>query len=221
MDYDSAKLLLLMHGSGTTDDDGNILVADDGFLQMLRPYRGLKEDNFHRVLQAVFVVGDRLHSQEHVERELMNTLWSLCSTSRSWGLNPKGMLQRNRLITEADSRRLESWIDILEWSIEGVLNGCPPHFRVIRYAEYLTTYGPWSNVSFFLPYMVRYLQDDDETMDPTSIANALARIGDAAESTLPALHAASKRVFADWCNEEAQAAIAEAISQIETSTKRR
>ena len=128
------------------------------------------------------------------------------------GLHPKGMLQRNQLITEADAELSEKWIYIIERSIEGVLNGCPPYVGMIGYAEYITTNGPWSNAAFFVPYTVRHLQDDDETMDPTAIANALACIGDAAHPSLSALHAASKRVYGDWCNDEAQTAIANAIS---------
>ena len=219
MDYDSAKLLLLKHGSGTRDSDGNILVAQDGFLQMLRPYRGLNEDSFHNVMQAVYVVADRFHAERYIERDLMKTLWSICNTSRAWGLHPKGMLQRNKLINEMDSALLEEWIDTIECSVEGLLSGCPTYYNVTRYSEYIAAHSAWSNVSFFVPYMVQYLEDESETMDPTAVAIALGCIGASARAALPALRVAAQRTYADWCNDEAQSVIADTISQIESSTE--
>jgi len=219
MEYESAKLILLKNGSGTTDDEGGALVAEDGFLQVLRPYQGLREENFHVVLQATFVVGDRFHSEQHVERELMNTLWDICSTSRAWGLHPRGMLQRNGLISEADSAVLEKWIEIIERSIQSCLRGSPPYYCIGNYAEYVVHHGHWSNVSFFVPYMVKYLLDDHRTMDPTAVANALGSIGGAARPALPALRAAADRTYGDWCNDEAHAAIANATTRIDASAQ--
>src|SRR5687768_8570129 len=101
MTYDEARLLLLMHGSGTYDADGQPLVAEDGFLGSLRPYRGLVEKNFHLVMEALFTVGEILHRSPQVERELVHSMWTMCSLARCWGLHPEGMLQRNKLITAA------------------------------------------------------------------------------------------------------------------------
>ena len=216
VDYESAKLRLLMHGTGTTDADGNPLAADDGFLQMLRPYDGLKEDNFHSVLLALFVVGDRIHRQQRVDRDLVNTLWLICHRARAWGLHPKGMLQRNNVISKPDSDRLERWIDILDCSVQGVLNGNPPYVRVNRYCEYIVMHGAGKNVDLFIPYMIQHLQDTNE--DPTAIANALAVIGRPAVAALPALRAVANHVYPDWCHDEAHAAIAAAIMEIEAST---
>jgi hypothetical protein len=82
------------------------------------------------------------------------------------------MLQRNELITEFDARRLETWIDIFERSALGLLNGCPPHQEVERYAQYIIDSGPGENIAFFISLMQQFL-DDPDTSDPTVVAEAL------------------------------------------------
>ena len=215
MDYEDAKQLLLKHGSRTTDADGNAIFSSEGFMRMLRPFKGLNEDNFHSALQALYVVGDRLHAEETLDRDLASALWLICSTSRVWAIAPRGMLQRKKLISDKDTALLESWIDLLDSTFQYILNGHPPYFRISAYADYIIERGHWSNISFFVPHMVRFLENVDVVMDPTAVAIALGRIGDPARPALLALHAASKRGYPEWCNDEAQSAIKEAISQIE------
>lgn len=206
--------LLLMHGSGTYDDSGESIGLDDGFLCMLRPYRGLIEHNFHVVMEALLVVGARLYAAETVDRKLMASLWSTSSLMRQWGIHPGGMLQRNKLITSDDAQRLETWIDIFERSALGLLNGCPPYYEVERYAQYIVDVGPGDNISFFIPLMNQLL-DDPDTTDPTVVAEALGKLGPIARGALPSLRVAATRTYADYCNAEAHELIAEAIRRIE------
>gem|GEM_PF-6231536 len=57
-----------------------------------------------------------------------------------------------------DTALLEKWIDIIDWSIQGVLDGRLPYSRVNSYAEYITEHGPtrhsschtWSNTLMML-----------------------------------------------------------------------
>jgi hypothetical protein len=214
MDYDQARQLLLTHGSGMFDEQGDPQWLKDGFLGMLRPYRGLREGNFHAVLEALLVVGEQLHAAESVDRELAHSLWDMCWTARIWGIEPGGMLQRNNLITAADTELLRQWISILEWCSLRLLRGSPPSYVVNSYAEYIIEHGPGENVDFFIPLMCQYLDNPDST-DPEPIPQALAKLGPQAAAALPSLRAASKRQYAEHCHVEAQAAIADAIRRIE------
>ncbi|MAG94355.1 MAG: hypothetical protein CMJ48_11470 [Planctomycetaceae bacterium] len=191
------------------------MAFDDGFLGMLRPYRGLREHNFHVVMQALLVVGERLHSADTVDRDLIESLWSTCSLMRCWGLHPDGMLQRNNLITSDDTRRLETWIDIFERSALGLLIGCPPHAEVERYAQYIIDVGPGGNIAFFIPLMQRFLNDPD-ILDPTVVAEALGKLGPIAKDALPSLRAANDRTYPDQCDSEAHEKITRAIHLIES-----
>lgn len=213
--YDEARHLLLLHGSGTYDENGEVLSLDDGFLAMLRPYRGLIESNFHIVMQALLVVGERIHSADKVDRKLIETLWSTSSLMRCWGIQPGGMLQRNKLITPDDTQRLETWIHTFEQSALGLIRGCPPHYEVEGYAQYLVDVGPGDNISFFIPIMVQFLDDPDVT-DPTVVLAALGKLGPIARNALPSLRAASKRTYAEYCNTESHQLIDEAMRRIET-----
>src|SRR4051812_37093723 len=151
MTYDEAKLLLLMHGPGTSGPDGEPLIAERGFVHSLRPYEGrLVEKNFHLVMEALFTVGETLYRSQQVDRELVHAIWALCNTARGYGLHPQGMLQRNKLISQADTKRFERWIDAIETPPLPVLGGHPPHSRLSRYAEYVTEVGWWDNIDFFI-----------------------------------------------------------------------
>lgn len=216
MNFEQARYILLIHGSGTFDASGEPVVVADGFHGMLRPYQGLRENNFHLVMEALLVVGSRLHSAATVDRELIESLWSTCSLMRRNGLHPEGNLQSNNLITADDTKRLKAWINTFESSALELLRGYPPHVVIIKYALYIIDYGPGKNIVFFIPLMGRCLDDPDQ-FDPTAIAEALGKLGPIASDILPALHAASQRTYPDYCHLETHAKILYAIRQIETA----
>jgi hypothetical protein len=214
LNYEEAKHVLLLHGDGACDDKGEPLFLEEGFLGMLRPYRGLVESNFHIVMQALLVVGEQLHVAETVDRKLIECIWSTCSLAQYWGLHPDGMLQRNNLITMDDTARLECWITIFEKTALGLLNGCSPQDEVERYAQYIIDVGPGENIAFFIPLMSRFLDVPDRT-DPTVVAEALVKLGPVARDALPSLRKARHRTYLEYCHADAQKLIAEAILQIE------
>jgi hypothetical protein len=221
MTYDEARLLLLMHGAGTSDAAGNPLIAEDGFVCSLRPYRGLVEKNFHLVMEALLTVGETLHHSPVVDRLLAHSLWSMCSTARHWGLHPDGMLQRNKLITPADGKRLALWIDTVECNALSILGGHPPHYRVDRYAQYVIDVGWWDNIDFFIRVMERAVADADLS-DPEICIAALGQLGHRARSTLPTLYEALAREYMyyiphDRCTEEVRVVIRDAIRKVETA----
>ena len=115
MDFTSAKDRLRVHtglGAGT-----------DGFLNMLRPYAGLKPDVFADLAAAVVAVLPHLRGGAPLDHELINYLWGICFYSRYWGLNPGGLLQSNNLITPADVERLRTWVDAVDSAAAAALDG--------------------------------------------------------------------------------------------------
>lgn len=194
MDYQDARHQLLLHGAGTTDAAGEPLVLSDGFLASLRPYRGLHEKNLHLVMEALFVVGERIHDQPQTDRELLHSLWWMCSMARRWGLEPAGMLQRNQLITPEDTGRLAIWIDLFEGTSLHLLCGWPSHWAVDAYAEYITTFGWWNNVESFIPLLCRAIADPKfDSLNVQAVSEALAKLGRLAASVLPSLREAELR----------------------------
>jgi hypothetical protein len=220
MEYAEARHLLLLHGPGTTDAAGHPLVQEDGFLKCLRPYTGLREKNFHLVMEALLSVGEQLHQMPHLDREPVYAIWSICHTARAWGLHPGGMLQRNRLITAADTARLERWVGTLEVVALRLLRGGPPHHAVYHYAEYVAEVGWWDNVAFFVELMGRAVSDPAMSDGIETIAEALGKIGPHAKAALPALRAAERRQYtwytpAERCTEEVRAQIRRAMQAVE------
>jgi hypothetical protein len=153
-----------------------------------------------------------------VDRDLVNTVWSLCWYARIWGLHPSGMLQRNGLITAADVGRLELWVDTVERTALQLLGGSPPHQAVSHYAEYVVAVGWWDNVGFFIPLMQRAVGDPD-TLPSAAVLRALGKLGVLAKSVLPTLYEALQR----WdssdapCVEITTAEVRNAIAAIESA----
>jgi hypothetical protein len=220
MEYAEARHQLLLHGPGTTDAAGQPLVVDDGFLGCLRPYTGLREENFHQVMEALLSVGERLHQTPQLDREPVYAAWSICHTARAWGLAPGGMLQRNRLITAADTARLERWVDALEVVALRLLGGWPPHHAVYYYAEYVAEVGSWDNAGFFVGLMSRAVSDPGISDAIETIARALGKLGPLARAALPALCEAERREYtwytpAERCTAEVREQLRRAIHAVE------
>jgi hypothetical protein len=221
--YEEARLLLLMHGSGTSDAEGQPLFAEDGFVCSLRPYRGLIEKNFHLVMEALFTVAETLHRSSHIERQLAHSLWSMCLLAKDWGLDPAGMLQRNKLISLADTKRLRMWVEAIESGALGLLVGLHPCYQIERYAQYIIDVGWWDNIDFFIGLMQRALADP-EWPDPSVIVQALGKLGHRSAPLLPMLYTALEKRYSwyspeDRCTEEVRSVIRQAIQSIEADTK--
>lgn len=219
MNFDEAKLYLLMNGSGTSDVEGNPLVQDDGFLGTLRPYQGLKDDSFHKVMEALFVVGTHFSQSSQVDRELVGSIWSMCYLARLWGVNPDGMLRRNRLIADGDVSRLAKWIDVIEHTSLELLNGNDTGEAISTYAQYICAHGAGSNAAQFVPLLSSAI-DGDELHDPSTIVEALGRLGPLARPALPKLREAATRTYklvepVERFTAEVQATIRTAITAIE------
>jgi hypothetical protein len=221
MDYEQAKLQLLLHGPGTADAAGRPLTLEDGFVGSLRPYTGLHEKNFHVVMEALLTDGERVHEGPQLDRDLAHAMWSMCWTARTWGLHPDGMLRRNRLITAADIARLELWVDTLEATALCLLSGRRPHHAVYYYAEYIVAARRWwDNVAFFIALMGHAVSDPGICDRIEMITRALGKLGGVATAALPALREAARRPYTwytpvERCTEEVRVQIRKAIQAIE------
>ena len=220
MDYAEARHQLLLHGPGTYDPAGNPVLQEDGFVASLRPYRGLHEKNFHLVVEALLSVGERIHRVPEVDRDIVHAVWMICETGRGWGLHPGGMLQRNKLITPADTNRLELWIDTIEGIALRLLGGGPPHHVIYHYAQYVVEVGWWDNAAFFVELMAQSVSDPAISDAIEIIARALGKLGPLARASLPALREAEHREYtwytpAERCTEEVRGHVRRAIQAIE------
>jgi hypothetical protein len=126
VDYDTAVNVILMHRVGRDDVPLEDALLPDGFLGCLRPYSGLREENFRDVMEAIVALGPHLTGKVVWERRLVEGLWGLTTTARLWGLDPDSMLQRNRLLSADDTSRLLRWVQSIEMAVSRLLRGGDP-----------------------------------------------------------------------------------------------
>lgn len=123
MDYDEAVNLILMHGIGRDDVPLDEALIPNGFLGSLRPYTGLREENFLQVMEAIIGLAPHLAGKDFFERRLVSGLFELVHRTRAWGLDPHGMIQRNKLMSPAETKRLWLWVTCLEMAIYRLFHG--------------------------------------------------------------------------------------------------
>jgi hypothetical protein len=120
MTPDEARTLLAFH-AGT-----HLEVTDPrwtgGFLGMLRPYGGLREESFHEVIACIVVLADEL-SADRLDRSIISALWGICHLARAWGVEEGGMLRSNALIKSEDVERLAEWIGCISYATFCLLDG--------------------------------------------------------------------------------------------------
>jgi len=155
MEYDSAKLELSRQ-AGIAED-----YYEKGFVPCLRPYSGIREDNFHFVVESVFSVGDAISSTNMIERRIVHSIWHLTTTARRWGIDDDGMLARNKLISPDDRLRLRRWITIIEAMMLNLLDGLKPHNSIHSYCEYVAEHGWGPNFGFFVPLLSAAIDSND------------------------------------------------------------
>jgi hypothetical protein len=95
---------------------------DSRILGSLRPFSGLREANFHEVMQALRVLAPSMQG-ENVDRDVVSCLWGMCHLARAWGVHPNGMLRSNGLISASDADRLESWVWTISYAVMCILDG--------------------------------------------------------------------------------------------------
>src|SRR5262249_20757165 len=123
------------HGIGRDDVPLDQALLKGGFLDVLRPFTGLKEDNFLQVMEAIIALRPHLVGETMWERRLVEGIWGMTMGGRMWGLDPGGMLQRNRLLTATETSRLRLWVDCIEMAVSRLFRSGDPGEALIYYQE--------------------------------------------------------------------------------------
>lgn len=117
-----AKRILKYHSF--TSEEVNHPKMENGFLGMLRPFSGeLIEENYHEVVKAIQILADDLRDHKKIDREVISAVWGICHLTRSWAIDPKGMLQRNKLIKKEQIEKLEKWVESISYATMMILDG--------------------------------------------------------------------------------------------------
>jgi hypothetical protein len=213
MDFEAAKTELLRH-SGCAENS-----YDDGFVGCLRPFIGLREGNFHQVIEAVLSVGTEFASSITVERSIAESVLGITVYGRRWGVDEDGMLVRNHLITPDDRQRLRNWVEIIETIMMGLLAGHSPAMTIHAYCEYVATCGWGDNYSFFLPIVAAAIDCDELGDYLQGHCAAIAKLGRPALSVADALIRSKTRDYSwyepnERCAAEMQMHIDNALNGI-------
>jgi hypothetical protein len=124
MTFDEAKEGLRFHcGSHPDVEDPR---WEQGFLQSLRPYRGLDQAAYEDLTACIEAVSDHLQNSGALDRDVINSLWGICHFARAWAIAEDGMLRQNALITPADQEKLDGWITSISYQIAMWLDGNNP-----------------------------------------------------------------------------------------------
>lgn len=215
MEYADARNELLRH-TGIAED-----YYEDGFLACLRPYSGIKPNNFHTVIESVLSVGRTFSSLDSIERPVAYAIWCLTTTARSQGTADDGMLVRNKLISPEDRMRLRQWIAILESMIMSLLHGCEPFDSIHGYCEYVVEHGWGPNFRFFVPLLSAAIDHDDFGDRLQGHCEAIISLGPKAIETKGSLERARLRKW-EWyeprerCSAESLGYINQALAAIES-----
>lgn len=203
MQFSEAKSLIRMHAGA---EDGPRMAT--GLLGSLRPYRGLDDENFEEIVEAIAAVADHLQSGPDVDRELIHALWSMCQTARGWGVREGGMLPRNHLISPDDRRKLESWVNIIESMTLHLLwgNGLP--LAISPYAEAVADARLPAPGARLVPLFVGSLKSEDADVRIYA-AGALGQMGNASRDAVPTL-----RMYLLDANREVSQAAALSLEKI-------
>lgn len=149
-----AKAALLRH-AGWEENNG------DGLLAWLRPYRGLNDDHFLDVFQALYVLQLDWADRPEVDRRAVGAVMDICLTGRNWTENRIGdTIRRTDFIPAADKARLDDWLFVFEHYAVRLLHGCEPHLGPDWHV--LHRYGLAGRAPFAAPAVVRRLLDHFE-----------------------------------------------------------
>ncbi|WP_372364847.1 hypothetical protein [Candidatus Uabimicrobium sp. HlEnr_7] len=193
MDFDDAKEVLAIHsGFSKTFDYSN----ETDFLGTLRPYQGIEDEYFHEIVEALFSIQDHF-KQDVVDRELMLYLWEICSSTICLALREGSLLRRNKLISDEDLKKLNSWIHIIDSIGRYLLIKLSLADIIFSYVEYLQDNHYGENIENIIPFFLKALEAIDPKNDINGICYAvlelLAQIGSKAKFCLPSLRKLSKK----------------------------
>lgn len=126
-----AKRAILIHSGWLLDD------AKAGLLDSLRPYRGIREEDFAEIVEAILVVHRETDGVERIEKEVVGALWDLCRRIRWLALEPGSGVRANRLASAEEIERLAAWVHAIESMTIQVLSNHETEACAAGFLEYV------------------------------------------------------------------------------------
>ena len=118
MEVGEAKRILAIHSFSDPENP----LSETGFLGSLRPFTGLREENFRQVKEAIAALAPHLSQSSTVDRDVISALWSIVYLGTLWGVNPDGMLLSNGLLSSSDAQTLRRWINEIAYDVFALLD---------------------------------------------------------------------------------------------------
>jgi hypothetical protein len=126
MEYRDALNTILMHGIGRNDVPTSEALYEHGFIGCLRPWTGLRDENFKELLTAIISLRHSLAGRDAWPIELVAGIMGITRMAHCWAIDDAGMLRRNRLISDDDIAKLRHWVQRIESVAEQLLMGNDP-----------------------------------------------------------------------------------------------
>jgi len=126
MEYRDALNTILMHGVGRRDVPLSDALHEHGFIGCLRPWSGLRDENYRDVMIAILSLRESLADADCWPTELVGGIMGITRMAHGWALDSNGMLQRNNLITTTELEKLRHWVHRIESVTEQLLMGNDP-----------------------------------------------------------------------------------------------
>lgn len=117
MEYRDALNTILMHGIGRSNVPLEHALCRDGFIGCLRPWSGLRDENYIELMRAILSLKESLGDRTEWPKELIAGIVGITRMAHCWALDDTGMLRRNGLISDDEVAKLRGWV----WRIEGVV----------------------------------------------------------------------------------------------------
>ena len=126
MKYQDALNTILLHGISRSDVPLQEALLENGFIGCLRPWSGLRDDNYRELMGAILSLHNSLNAEHSWPKELVHGLVGITRMAHCWALDDAGMLRRNNLITDAELAKLRGWTRQIESVMEQLLMGNDP-----------------------------------------------------------------------------------------------
>lgn len=154
---DAVKTILAHAGQGSGEK------CRTGFLGSLRPFLGIQVENFHEVMESIIACSAILQSESVRAVRLGAAIWDMCHQARVYGVDQRGLLRSNNLVTEEEVATLENYLDVIESATINLLLGQPVAFAIARYYTFLENADipPESTRNSIRPLLDVLLTDED------------------------------------------------------------
>lgn len=90
---------------------------EHGYIGCLRPFTGLRDENFHEVMMCLKVLAPEIENAAAYDQSLHAACWALCHLGRSSCVDQHS-------IPVYQAQRLDRWSDHISFAMFALLDGC-------------------------------------------------------------------------------------------------